>query len=126
MGGGPPGGMNMGSSSGGFGPGDGSATVAPAEDVEFVYLKLKAKNIIPRHRETLNQEFAIMLADRFREHAIFSDEQNMESDAEQFYTRVTGKIPPGDPKARWFEFTLQLKLTTPIKMQSKDDEEGAE
>jgi len=71
----------------------------------------------------LNQEFALMLADRFREHPIFSDELNTESESEEFLTRVTGKIPPGDSKDRWFEFTVQLKLTTPIKMQSKDEEE---
>ena len=124
-GGGPPG-MNMGGGPGmgmGMGGEGGSATVAEAKDVEYIYLKLRAKNILPRERETLNQEFALMLADRFREHPIFSDELNTESESEEFLTRVTGKIPPGDSKDRWFEFTVQLKLTTPIKMQSKDEEE---
>ena len=76
------------------------------------------KNILPRERETLNSEYALLLAKRFRDSPMFED-----SDDPAEGTVVVGSVPPGDSKARWFEFTLRLKLTHPIKMQ---DMEGAE
>ena len=109
-------GMNAGPS------GTGSATAAELADVDTIYLKLKAKNILPRERETLNHEFALMLAKRFRANEMFvgSDE---DEEGEENETKVISTIPPGDPKDRWFEFTLQLKLEHPIKMQDKDPED---
>ena len=109
-------GMNAGPS------GTGSATAAELADVDTIYLKLKAKNILPRERETLNHEFALMLAKRFRANEMFvgSDE---EGEGEENETKVISTILPGDPKDRWFEFTLQLKLEHPIKMQDKDPED---
>jgi hypothetical protein len=34
-----------------------------------------------------------------------------------------GGVPPGESSDRWFQFTLQLKLVHPIKME---DFEGSE
>ena len=87
-------------------------------DVDTIYLKLKAKNILPRERETLNSQFALLLAKRFRASPTFVD-----SDEEEGGTVVVGSVPPGNSKARWFEFTLKMTLAHPIKMQ---DLEGAE
>jgi len=119
MGGSPPG-LSTSSEGGSAGSAAGSAAgqVAELPDVETVYLKLKAKNILPRERETLNSEYALLLAKRFRDSPMFED-----SDDPEAGTVVMGNVPPGDSKARWFEFTLRLKLTHPIKMQ---DMEGAE
>jgi hypothetical protein len=87
-------------------------------DVDTLYLKLKAKRILPRVRETFNSEFALLLAERFRVSPTFVD-----SDDPEEGTVVEGSLPPGNSKARWFEFTLKMTLTHPIKMQ---DLEGAE
>jgi type IV pilus assembly protein PilM len=124
---GSPGGMGEGpasssGSSSGFGAGAVavSASGEPAElpDIEKIYLKIKAKNIKPRERETLNSQFALLLAKRFRASPVFED-----SDDQEEGTVVLGNVPPGDSNARWFKFTLQLKLTHPIQMQ---DLEGVE
>ena len=130
MGGGPGGGYpGPGAGTAGEGmssPGGGSTgsatSVTQLEDITTLYLKLKAKNILPRERETLNYEFAQLLAKRFREHEMFDDTQSGD-EGQEYATRVTGKIPPGKPEERWFEFTIQVKLKTPIKMQDKDETE---
>ena len=116
------GGMGMSMPGGGGGSAAASTPAAELPDITMIYLKLKAKNILPRERETLNNEFAQMLAARFRANEMFvdSEEETVEEGNE---TKVTGRIPPGDPADRWFEFTLQLKLKYPIKMQDKDEED---
>ena len=118
MGGMPGGGSPTGLSSESGSTSSGAGQAAELPDVETVYLKLKAKNILPRERETLNSQYALLLAKRFRDSPMFED-----SDDPAEGTVVVGNVPPGDSKARWFEFTLRLKLTHPIKMQ---DMEGAE
>ena len=113
--GGSPGGLGE---SAGSSSSSGAGQAAELPDVETIYLKLKAKNILPRERETLNSQFALLLAKRFRASPMFDDSEEAEGG-----TVVMGSVPPGDSKARWFRFTLQLKLAHPIKMQ---DMEGAE
>ena len=98
-----------GSSSGG----SAAASSETAEDVEYLYLELKAKNILPREREDLNKEFAELLASRFRANPLFSDSEEE--------TKITSNIPPGKPEDRWFSFKMQVKLLTPIQMQPPDD-----
>ena len=98
-----------GSSSGG----SAAASSETAEDVEYLYLELKAKNILPREREDLNKEFAELLASRFRANPLFSDSEEE--------TKITSNIPPGKPEDRWFSFKMQVKLVTPIQMQPPDD-----
>ena len=116
------GGMSSGMSAGPTGAA--SATAAELPDIDTIYLKLKAKNILPRERETLNHEFALMLAKRFRANEMFvGSDEDEDMEAEENETKVISSIPPGDPKDRWFEFTLQLKLKHPIKMQDKDPED---
>ena len=66
----------------------------------------------------MNSQYALLLAKRFRDSPTFED-----SDDPEEGTVVMGNVPPGDSKDKWFEFTLRLKLTHPIKMQ---DMEGAE
>ena len=95
-----------------------SEQVVGLPDIKTIYLKLKAKNILPRERETLNSQFALLLAKRFRASPMFEDLEEAEGG-----TVVMGSVPPGNSKARWFRFTLQLTLAHPIKMQ---DMEGAE
>ena len=77
-------------------------------------LNLKAKTILPRERETLNSQFALLLAKRFRASPTFVD-----SEEEEGGTVVVGSVPPGDSKARWFEFTLKLTLAQEIRVQDK-------
>ena len=102
----------------GSGSGSGSGQTAELPDVDTIYLKLKAKNIKERVRETLNSQFALLLAKRFRASPMFEDSEEAEGG-----TVVMGSVPLGNSEANWFEFTLQLKLAHPIKMQ---DMEGAE
>ena len=93
--------------------GGGVASMKEKEDVEYLYLELKAKNILPREREDLNKEFAELLASRFRANPLFSDSEEE--------TKITSNIPPGKPEDRWFSFKMQVKLVTPIQMQPPDD-----
>ena len=113
MGGSPTG---LSSESGSTSSGTGQAAELP--DVDTIFLKLKAKNIKERVRETLNSQFALLLAKRFRASPMFEDSEEAEGG-----TVVMGSVPLGNSEANWFEFTLQLKLAHPIKMQ---DMEGAE
>ena len=82
------------------------------ESIDVVYLKLKAKNVLPRKRETLNREYAQLIAKMFRDNEMFSSSEDE--------TKVIGAIPSIDSRARWFEFVVQLTLTKPITM--KDEE----
>ena len=121
---GPPGGMMGGNPEGGSGgglgggglqamfSGSGSAEPTEREPIEVVYVKLRAKNILPRERETQNREYTQLVAKLFRQNGMFS-----ESEEE---TKVVGAIPNVDSKQRWFDFVVQLKLTDPIIM--KDEE----
>ena len=93
--------------------GSAAASSETAENVEYLYLELKAKNILPREREDLNKEFAELLASRFRANPLFSDSEEE--------TKITSNIPPGKPEDRWFSFKMQVKLVTPIQMQPPDD-----
>ena len=96
----------------------GGGTMMELPSIEYIYLNIKAKTILPRERETLNSEFALLLAKRFRASPMFEDSEEAEGG-----TVVMGSVPLGNSEANWFEFTLQLKLAHPIKMQ---DMEGAE
>ena len=82
------------------------------ESIDVVYLKLKAKNVLPRKRETLNREYAQLIAKMFRDNEMFSSSEDE--------TKVIGAIPSIDSRARWFDFVVQLTLTKPITM--KDEE----
>ena len=92
-------------------PGSGAALVEQGP-IEIVYLKLRAKNVLPRKRETLNREYAYLVADLFRHSEMF-----VESEEE---TKVIGEIPSIDSRERWFDFVIQLKLTNPIVMTDKE------
>ena len=112
-GGGSPAGMGgEGLSSGpSSGPSSASGEAAELPDIDKIFLKLKAKNILPRERENLNMQFALLVAQRFRASPVFEDSEEEEG------TVVMGSVPTGKSTDRWFEFTLQLKLVHPIKMQ---------
>ena len=114
-GGGSPAGLgeSMGSSSGSS---SASGQAAELPDVDTIFLKLKAKNIKERVRETLNSQFALLLAKRFRASPMFEDSEEAEGG-----TVVMGSVPLGNSEANWFEFTLQLKLAHPIKMQDMEE-----
>ncbi len=109
-------GMGMGTGTsgmegGGGGPVAGGSS-APLEPIEMIYLKVQAKNVLPRKRETLNREFAYLLLDQFKKSPLFSESEE---------TKVIGDIPPFiDEKTRWFEFVFQLKLESPIVMEDKE------
>ena len=92
-------------------PGSGTALVEQGP-IEIVYLKLRAKNVLPRKRETLNREYAYLVADLFRRSEMF-----VESEEE---TKVIGEIPSIDSRERWFDFVIELKLTNPIVMTDKE------
>lgn len=97
---------------GGMGAGVAGGEIEVRESIDVVYLKLKAKNVLPRKRETLNREYAQLIAKMFRENEMFSSSEDE--------TKVIGAIPSIDSRARWFEFVVQLTLTKPITM--KDEE----
>ena len=84
------------------------------ESIDVVYLKLKAKNVLPRKRETLNREYAQLIAKMFRDDEMFSSSEDE--------TKVIGAIPSIDSRARWFEFVVQLTLTKPITMKDEEVE----
>ena len=92
-------------------PGSGTALVEQGP-IEIVYLKLRAKNVLPRKRETLNREYAYLVADLFRRSEMF-----VESEED---TKVIGEIPSIDSRERWFDFVIELKLTNPIVMTDKE------
>ena len=100
--------------------GDGMGTDASGgqievrESIDVVYLKLKAKNVLPRKRETLNREYAQLIAKMFRDNEMFSSSEDE--------TKVIGAIPSIDSRARWFEFVVQLTLTKPITMKDEEIE----
>ena len=77
-----------------------------------MYLKLRAKNVLPRERETLNREYTQLVAKLFRQNEMFSESEED--------TKVIGAIPNVDSKERWFDFIVQLKLNDPIVL--KDEE----
>jgi len=112
--GGGSGGGNSGLGGGGmtalFGPG--STEPVEREPIEVVYLKLRAKNVLPRERETLNREYTQLVAKLFRQNEMFSESEED--------TKVIGAIPNVDSKERWFDFIMQLKLNAPIVL--KDEE----
>ena len=113
--GGPPpgGGGTGGPPPGGGGSGGQAVSLSSGEPIDTIYLKLKAKNIVnPRPRETLNREYAQLVEKLFRENEMFSN-----SEAE---TKVVGAIPNIDSRERWFDFVLQLKLTSPIIMKDPE------
>ena len=80
--------------------------------VETLYLKLRAKNILPRKRETLNREYAQLVAKLFRQSHMFNEGEEE--------TKVIGEIPSIDSTERWFDFVVQLKLMEPIVMEDKE------
>lgn len=84
------------------------------ESIDVVYLKLKAKNVLPRKRETLNREYAQLIAKMFRDNEMFSSSEDE--------TKVIGAIPSIDSRARWFDFVVQLTLTKPITMKDEEIE----
>ena len=83
-----------------------------ASGIDTIFITLTAKNILPRERETLNSQFALLLAKRFRASPVFEDSEEA--------TKVTGSIPPGESTDRWFKLQLQLKLVHPIQMEDME------
>jgi type IV pilus assembly protein PilM len=118
----PPGGMMGGNPEGGSGGGlggggfqavfSGSTEPTEREPVHVVYLKLRAKNVLPRERETQNREYTQLVAKLFRQNEMFSESEDE--------TKVIGAIPNVDSKERWFDFVMQLKLTDSIKLKNKE------
>jgi hypothetical protein len=65
-----------------------------------------------RTRETLNREFAQMMAEQFQNNEMFSDDATL--------TKVDGRIAMKEiDGTRWFEFVIQLTLKYPIVMKDK-------
>ncbi|MBC8325186.1 MAG: pilus assembly protein PilM, partial [Verrucomicrobia subdivision 3 bacterium] len=104
-------------------PGEGSGEASKDKPVEVIYLKLMAKNVLAdaangekvRTRETLNREFAQMMAEQFQNNEMFSDDATR--------TKVEGKIAMKEiDGTRWFEFVIQLTLKDPIVMKDKSME----
>ena len=102
--------------------GSGGADAASKEDqtISVIYLKLMAKNVLAdapngqkvRTRETLNREFATMMAKQFRRNELFSDNETL--------TKVAGQTLMKEiDGTRWFEFVIQLSLKDPIVMKDK-------
>ncbi len=104
--------MDYGAEGSGMMGGESGAALVEQGPIEIVYLKLRAKNVLPRKRETLNREYAYLVADLFRQSEMF-----VESEEE---TKVIGEIPSIDSRERWFDFVIQLKLTNPIVMTDKE------
>ena len=125
-GGGGMGGMGeggMGGMEGEGGPGGGGGGEKKAETISVIYLKLMAKNVLAdapngekvRTRETLNREFATMMAKQFRRNELFSDDETL--------TKVDGQISMKEIHGTlWFEFVIQLSLKDPIVMKDEDME----
>jgi hypothetical protein len=125
MGGMSEGGMG-GMSEGGMGegePGGAGGGAKKAETIGVIYLKLMAKNVLAdapngekvRTRETLNREFASMIAKQFRRNELFSDDEAL--------TKVAGQISMKEIHGiLWFEFVIQLTLKDPIVMKDEEIE----
>ncbi len=110
----------MGGMVGEGGPGGAGAASKNDEPISVIYLKLMAKNVLAnapngekvRTRETLNREFATMMAKQFRRNELFSDDETL--------TKVDGQILMKEiDGTRWFEFVIQLSLKDPIVMKDK-------
>ncbi len=82
----------------------------PQGPIDTVYLALIAKNVKPRKRQTLNREYAQLVAELFGSSDQFVADE----------VKVMGSIPLISSKARWFEFVLQLKLEKPIVLEDRD------
>jgi hypothetical protein len=102
------------------GMGEGGGGSSKDESVEVIFLKLMAKNVLAdaangqkvRTRETLNREFAQMMAEQFQNNEMFSDDATL--------TKVDGRIAMKEiDGTRWFEFVIQLTLKYPIVMKDK-------
>ena len=114
----------MGGMVGGAGePGGEGGGAKQDESIGVIYLKLMAKNVLAdapnglkvRTRETLNREFATMMAKQFRRNALFSDDETL--------TKVDGQILMKEiDGTRWFEFVIQLTLKDSIVMKDKEVE----
>jgi len=115
-----------GMSEGGMGegePGGAGGGAKKAETIGVIYLKLMAKNVLAdapngekvRTRETLNREFASMIAKQFRRNELFSDDEAL--------TKVDGQISMKEIHGTlWFEFVIQLTLKDPIVMKDEEME----
>lgn len=98
---------------GGAPPGGQAVSTSSLEPIDTIYLKLRAKNIVnPKPRDSLNREYSQLLEKLFRGHEMFS---NSETD-----TKVTAGGFNIDPSVKWFDFVLQLKLTSPIIMKDPE------
>ena len=104
-------------------PGGAGATSEKDQIISVIYLKLMAKNVLAdapngqkvRTRETLNREFATMMAKQFQRNELFSDDETL--------TKVDGQILMKEiDGTRWFEFVIQLSLKDPIVMKDKEVE----
>jgi hypothetical protein len=109
---------------GGIGMGGLGGGAKKDEIISVIYLKLMAKNVLAdapngqkvRIRETLNREFAAMMAKQFRRNELFSDDETL--------TKVDGHILMKEiDGTRWFEFVIQLSLKDPIVMKDKEETE---
>ena len=102
------------------GSGGAGADSKKDQTISVIYLKLMAKNVLAdapngqkvRTRETLNREFATMMAKQFRRNELFSDNETL--------TKVAGQTLMKEiDGTRWFEFVIQLSLKDPIVMKDK-------
>ena len=117
-------GQALGGMGGGAGePGGEGGGAKQDESIGVIYLKLMAKNVLAdapngqkvRTRETLNREFATMMAKQFRRNELFSDDETL--------TKVDGQILMKEiDGTRWFEFVIQLTLKDSIVMKDKEVE----
>ena len=82
-------------------------TVASDEGaLDTLRLKVRARNIQPRLRPSLNREFAALVLEEFRKSPRFAEAEEE--------TKLAGAVPTPDPTEPWFDFELQLKLAQPL------------
>ena len=70
--------------------------------LDTLRLKVRARNIQPRLRPSLNREFAALVLKNSEEPAVCQTEE----------TKLAGAVPRRI--GPWFDFKLQLKLTQPL------------
>jgi hypothetical protein len=123
MGEGGMGGGGMGGMEGEGGPGGAGGASEKDETISVIYLRLMAKKVLADApngqkvvtRETLNREFATMMAKQFRRNELFSDDETL--------TKVDGQISMREiDGTHWFEFGIQLTLKDPIVMKDEEME----
>ena len=90
----------------------------PAETgvLDTVRLQLRARNIQPRLRPSVNREYARLVLKQFHESPlIVADEES---------SKLVGTVPTPDLKEPWFDFEMELKLAYPLLATSAQLELG--